>query len=345
MENQILNIYGNEKLLNFFSSAAENGKLAHAYIFEGGRGSGKHLLARRLSCLLACNSLFDRPCFMCESCRKISEGISPDIIEIGLFDDKKTIGVDQIRELRSSAYIKPSEEDIKVYIISNAEAMTEQAQNVFLKVLEEPPRNVYFFMLCENTSNILATVKSRAPVLKMQTFSDEELSRYLLDNNSVARALQANNSDEFSLIVRIAEGKIGQAERLLADSGSDKSQSRHGKAGQLIELSADSAQFSQLLLFTQKMAPNRDTMQDIILYAMYASRDLMAVKKCDGENVPLLFYSDNNYAYEVASKFTAAGVMAIYDILCRTRNELSLNANLGIVATSLAYELRKAANI
>lgn len=345
MENQMLNIYGNEKLLSFFSSAAENGKLAHAYIFEGGRGSGKHLLARRLSCLLACNSLFDRPCFMCESCRKISEGISPDVIEIGLFDDKKTIGVDQIRELRSSAYIKPSEEDIKVYIISNAEAMTEQAQNVFLKVLEEPPRNVFFFMLCENTSNILATVKSRAPILKMQIFSDEDLSKYLIENNSSAKALSINNPDEFSLIVRISEGKIGQAERLLTDTGSDKSQSRHGKAGQLIELSADSSPFSELLLFTQKMASSRDTLQDIILYAMYASRDLMTVKKCDSENAPLLFYSDNNYAYEVAARFTAAGVMAIYDILCRVRNELALNANLGIIATSLAYELRKAANI
>ncbi|MBR5314073.1 MAG: hypothetical protein IKU45_01520 [Clostridia bacterium] len=345
MENQIANIYGNEKLISFFGSAAENGKLAHAYIFEGGRGSGKHLLARRLSCLLACNSLFDRPCFMCESCRKISEGISPDIIEIGVPDDKKTIGVDQIRDLRSSAYIKPSEEDIKVYIISNAEAMTEQAQNVFLKVLEEPPKNVYFFMLCENTSNILATVKSRAPVLKMQVFSDEELSAYLINNNSTAKALQMNNPDEFSLIVRIAEGKIGQAERLLADSGSDKSQSRHGKAGKLIELSADSSAFSELLMFAQKMAPNRDTFVDIVLYAMYAARDLMAVKKCDSENIPLLFYSDNNYAYEIASKFTAAGVMTIYDLLCDARNDLAMNANLGIIATNLAYELRRAANL
>ena len=345
MDNQTLNIYGNEKLLGFFGAAAENGKLAHAYIFEGGRGSGKHMLARRIACLLACNSLFDRPCLMCESCRKISEGISPDIIEIGLLNDKKTIGVDQIRELRTSAYIKPSEEDVKIYIISNAETMTEQAQNVFLKVLEEPPRNVYFFMLCENTSNILATVKSRAPVLKMQIFSDQELAQYLLENNSSARTLQNTSPDEFSLIVRIAEGKIGQAERLIDDSGSDKSQSRHGKAGQMIELAGNTGSFSDLLTYVQKIAPNRETMLDIVLYAMYAVRDLMAVKKVSGENVPLLFYNDYDYAYTIASRFTAAGVMAIYDLLCRTRAELASNANLGIIQTNLACEIRKSANL
>ena len=216
MEIQNKKIYGNEKLLNFFMSAAENGKLAHAYIFEGGRGSGKHMLARYLSCLLACNSLFDRPCMMCESCRKIQENISPDIIEIGLLDENKTIGVKQIRELRTSVYVKPTEEDIKVYIISNAEAMTEQAQNVFLKVLEEPPRNVFFFMLCENTANILATVKSRAPILKVQTFSDAELMSYLVENNDSANRLSKHNKDELALVVRIAEGKIGQAKSLSA---------------------------------------------------------------------------------------------------------------------------------
>ena len=345
MNNQKTELYGNEKILNFFSTAAKDGKLAHAYIFEGGRGSGKHTLARRISCLLACQSLFERPCFLCESCRKISEGISPDIIEISLLDDKKSIGVEQIRELRSSVYVKPTEEDVKVYIISNAELMTEQAQNVFLKVLEEPPHGVYFFMLCENTSNILATVKSRAPVLKMQMFSDMELKNYLIENDRTAKNMNINNPDELELIIRIAEGKIGEAERLLSDSKAGDAQSKHEKAKLLIDVFGSFPSFPEYCLFVQNITKKREDLLDILLYAIYAARDLIAVKKADGENCSLVFYRDTEEALNLASKFTANGIINVYDELCRAYYEVSMNANLNNLLTCLAYELKRAANI
>lgn len=337
-------LHGNEKLKSFFASAAENGKMAHAYILEGGRGSGKHTLARRLACLLACRSFLERPCMMCESCRKIAEGISPDVIEIGLLDDKKTIGVEQMRELRSSVFVKPTEEDVKVYIIGNAETMTVQAQNVFLKVLEEPPRGVYFLMLCENVSNILPTVRSRAPSLKMQIFTDGELTDYLLANNPKARSLNESDPDELKLIVRIAEGKIGEAERLLADSKGDKSQSKHDKAKTLIEMSSENVKYSELLTFVQKMGKSRDDIADILLYASYAVRDLMAIKR-GGENAPLLFYSDFEYAEGVASMFTSAGIMALYGVVCDAYDDLLANLNSNNTLDYVAVSLRKAASI
>ena len=176
-------------------------------------------------------------------------------------------------------------------------------------------------------------------------FSDSELSEYLLNNNPSAVSLKKNNPDEFHLIVRISEGKIGQAERLLADSKTDKFQSKHEKAGELLELSGDSSKYADLLTYVQKMASNRETMLDILLYATYAVRDLAAVKRADSERVPLLFYSDYDLACSVASNFTAAGVVAIYDLFCRARIELASNANLGMLQTNLACELRKAANI
>ena len=282
---------------------------------------------------------------MCESCRKISEGISPDVIELGLPDDKKTIGVDLMRELRTSVFVKPSEEDVKVYIISNAEAITPQAQNVFLKVLEEPPKGVYFFMLCENTSNILPTVRSRAPVLKMQIFSDKELADYLVENNRAAASLKNNSPEEFDLIVRIAEGKIGEVERLIADSKGDKSQSKHEKAKRLIELSDERVKYSDLLLYIQRMGASREEYLDIFLYATYAVRDLMAVKKTDSDNVSLMFYNDVEYARKVAASFTSAGVMGIYGELSRGREEFAMNANLTNASDELARRLRKAASL
>lgn len=345
MENNGIFLYGNEKLKSFFSSSLENGKLAHAYILEGGRGSGKHTLARHLACLLCCSAFMERPCFSCESCRKIINGISPDVIEYSLPDDKKTIGVEQIRELRSSVYIKPTEEDVKVYIISNAEAMTEQAQNVFLKVLEEPPLGVYFIMLCENTSNILATVKSRAPVLKMQVFSDSELSDYLIQNNKNAKILYDNAPEDFNLAVRIAEGKIGEAERLINDNKSDKGMSGHEKAKNLIEMSVVESKTSDYVTYVRYIAKTREELQDVLLYATYAVRDLMAIKKLGECDVPLLFYSDSDYAERVAAEFTAAGVMKIYEILCRVRENLYRNTNLNNTLCYLTVEMKRAANL
>lgn len=345
MENNVINIYGNEKLISFFDSVVKNGKLAHAYILEGGRGSGKHILARRISCLLVCKSNDNKPCFKCKSCNKILNGISPDVVEITVPKYKKTIGVEQIRELRSSVYVKPSEEEVKVYIISNSEAMTEQAQNVFLKILEEPPKNVYFILLCENTSNILATVKSRAPIMKMQTFSDREMSDYFIDNNPVARKMFTDSPEEFSLIVRISEGKIGQAEKLLEDSKDEKAKSKHQNAKKLIELCADSVDYPEFLLFAQSMTDSREALSDILLYAMYALRDLIAVKKISENGLNMLFYSDFDYACDIASKFTAAGVVKLYDEICSARDGILLNANLNIVITELAYNMKKYASL
>ncbi len=345
MNNKIREIYGNKKLLNFFESASSNGKLAHAYILEGRQNSGKHTLARYIACLLCCDNLFERPCFICESCQKISEGNSPDVIEVELPKDKKTIGVEQIRELRTSVYVRPNEEDIKVYILNNAETMTPQAQNVFLKVLEEPPKGVFFLMLCENTSNILTTVKSRAPVLKMQIFSDKELEKYLLENNKNAQNLKNSSPDEFELIIRISEGRIGEAERLIEDIKSDKIQSKHEKAKMFLELASDSSNYGEFLTYVQKLAKAREELLDVLLYTTYAVRDLMTVKRNSTGDNPLLFYSDIEYAEKIASTFTAAGVMKIYDELCKTREEVSQNSNLTNSLVCLANEIKKAADI
>lgn len=337
-------LYGNEKLISFFHNASQNNKLAHAYIFEGGRGSGKHTAARYLACLLACGSLTEKPCFECDSCKKIIGGISPDIIEVELPKDKKQLGVERVREIRSSAFVMPNEEDVKIFIIGDAHTMTVQAQNVLLKVLEEPPNNVYFFLLCENTSNILATVRSRAPVLKMQVFGDGELSDYMVKNNSKAAELYKNSPGDFELIIKISEGKIGEAQRFLLDVGKDKEQSRRETAGELVRLSSNMAAKGELLEFAVGQNPNREALQDILLYASYALRDIMAVKKTDSDNARLLFYENRESARRMAGGFTTAGVMNVYLELEELRNELSLNVNISNSLVFLVSRIKSAAN-
>ena len=82
--------------------------------------------------------------------------------------DRKTLGVEAIRAITDSIYIAPNDLEVRIYLIPEADTMTPQAQNALLKTLEEPPSGVYFFLLSENSANLLQTISSRAPSIKMQ---------------------------------------------------------------------------------------------------------------------------------------------------------------------------------
>ena len=127
--------------------------------------------ARYLAAGAACETE-NRPCGVCEACRKIRNGISQDVIDVLPEEGKQSVSVDVIRGVRSDAYITPGELDIKVYIIHYADKMNSQAQNALLKVLEEPPSAVRFMLLCSNTAALLPTVRSRCWTINIPSDAD-----------------------------------------------------------------------------------------------------------------------------------------------------------------------------
>ncbi|MBO5653234.1 MAG: hypothetical protein J6S44_03365, partial [Clostridia bacterium] len=162
-------IYGNADSIRYFTDAIEHGKLAHAYILEGPAGSGKRTFAKAIAAQRVKNSPF---------AEKIPRDASPDLSYFGLIDKKKTVGVDTVRALKSEVYIKPSELDARFFILTDCQLMTEQAQNAALKILEEPPQNVYFFLCTDSAASLLPTIRSRAQTVRMQIFSDKELFEF-----------------------------------------------------------------------------------------------------------------------------------------------------------------------
>ena len=98
---------------------------------------------------------------------KINRNTCSDIIWINQKNNKNFIGIDEIRNIKSDIIVKPVECKSKVYIIKNAHKMTEQAQNALLKTIEEPPVNVYFILLCDNSEKLLDTVRSRSQIVKL----------------------------------------------------------------------------------------------------------------------------------------------------------------------------------
>ena len=162
---ELSQLIGNEALKRQLNLQAGRRGLSHAYILSGPAGSGKRTLAGILAAALVCAAPEERrPCLACAACRKAAGGIHPDIVRIG--EDGKEIPVSQVRALRSDAYIRPNEGRRKVYIFPDCGLLTEQDQNVLLKIVEEGPPYAAFLFCAENPAAVLQTLRSRCVELR-----------------------------------------------------------------------------------------------------------------------------------------------------------------------------------
>ena len=175
-------IYGQEQIVDHLENAIASGKISHAYIINGERSSGKEFIANVFAMALQCESTGqEKPCNECHSCKQALSGNHPDIIRV-THEKPATIGVEDIRTgVNDDIIIKPYSSDWKIYIISEAEKMTVQAQNALLKTLEEPPAYAVIILLTSNIDSMLSTILSRCVVLNMKPVKDEIIKKYLME--------------------------------------------------------------------------------------------------------------------------------------------------------------------
>lgn len=153
-------------------------QLAHATVVSAVSMEEAVRQAQQLAAAALCLSAGPVPCGSCRACRKVAAGIHPDLIRVERETDdkgrqKKEIGVDQIRRVAADACVLPNESERKVYLIEDADCMNTAAQNAALKLLEEPPRGVYFLLCVTNPSLLLPTVRSRCAVWSPVTGEEE----------------------------------------------------------------------------------------------------------------------------------------------------------------------------
>lgn len=205
--------------------------LSHAYLITGGSRESRDTLARRLTAAYLCEGECP-PCGHCRSCRKVAADSHPDVVLTAPAPDKKEIGVDQARALRTDAYIRPNEGKRKVYIIDPADAMNPAAQNALLKVLEDGPAYAAFLLLAEQPGLLLDTVRSRCELLSLppeERIPDPELlekaealAKLLLEGDEfavakglVALELEKPKSDQLTELLAQTEEQV--AKRLTQD--------------------------------------------------------------------------------------------------------------------------------
>ena len=170
---------GNHQLKKQLAHREGGRGLGHAYIISGPAGSGRHTLAGLLCRAMVCTGEESgRPCGQCAPCRKAAGGIHPDVITVA-GGDGKPISVDQVRQLRTDAHIRPNEAQRKIYLLERADRMNQSAQNAMLKLLEEGPAYAVFLLLAENSGGLLETIRSRCESLTMVPLTPAECEQWL----------------------------------------------------------------------------------------------------------------------------------------------------------------------
>ena len=204
-------VYGQEHVTSTLLNEIKEGRISHAYLFTGSRGTGKTTCAKILAKAVNCeHNQNGEPCNECEVCKGLDAGTIYDVVEI---DAASNNGVDNIRDLREEANYTPARGKYRVYIIDEVHMLSTGAFNALLKTLEEPPAHVIFILATTEVHKLPATILSRCQRFDFKRIQPETMSVRLKE---VAKAENMNLSDEAALLIsRIADGGMRDALSIL----------------------------------------------------------------------------------------------------------------------------------
>ena len=273
-----------------------SGRMSHAYLFTGSRGTGKtscaKILAKAVNCLNPDNG---NPCNCCEACRSIDSGACMDVLEI---DAASNNGVDNVRDLRDDAVYSPSQVKKRVYIIDEVHMLSISAFNALLKIIEEPPEHLLFILATTELHKVPATILSRCQRFSFRRISQEDIAARLqyvayqenidLDDAAarvIARLADGGMRDGLSLLDQCASATTGEltAEKVYGCLGI----AGERKCGELMGYIAAHDAKQALELFNRLYTDGKDLSAMLDELACLC-RDLLVMKTAPGAGITML---------------------------------------------------------
>ncbi len=199
-----------ERVIAYLDQSVRRGRVAHSYLIGGPPGVGVQALAEELAQAVLCE-FQERPCGRCRHCTRIAAGTHADYSVLVPVGPSMTIGIDEIRELKTASSLEPYEGRARVAVIDGAETMTPHAYNALLKLLEEPPDKVVIVMTTEDEGSIPETIRSRCQILRLRPLAFDRVEEAL-----VAEGVDRSAAGK---IAHMSAGRIGLA-RVMVDDNS-----------------------------------------------------------------------------------------------------------------------------
>lgn len=325
-----------------------SGRMSHAYLFTGSRGTGKtscaKILAKAVNCLKPDNG---NPCNCCEACKAIDSGSCMDVLEI---DAASNNGVDNVRDLRDDAIYTPSQVNMRVYIIDEVHMLSISAFNALLKIIEEPPEHLLFILATTELHKVPATILSRCQRFSFRRISQEDIAARLqyvayqenidLDDGAarvLARLADGGMRDGLSLLDQCASATTGEltAERVYACLGIAGEQ----KCGELMGYIANHDTKSALELFNRLYTEGKD-LSAMLDEMACLTRDLLVMKTAGGAGITMLSgVASDREVLELTKTLSSAELVRMMNLLQGTLSGFTRSASRRMDAELCILEL------
>ena len=310
------------------SAFADAGRFPHALLIEGAKGSGRRTLARLIARCAVCTGDGEHPCGICPGCQKALRGVHPDISEYGGDGTARSFHLETVLALRDEAYILPNEAPRRVFILAEAQAMTERAQNALLKILEEPPSHVLFLLTCENRTQLLSTIRSRTAVLTLGPTAPADALPYLK-----AQLPEVYEAD-LEKALAVCGGSIGQTLCSLQDGAYRDTLAR---VQAVTDALLDPLELP-LLKETAALAEDKAVIEPLFSALILVFRDALAIRT--GAKSRLSPAPDA--AARLADRLSAARLCRLLDVTEELRGDRLRNMNLTLLLTRMCSRMREA---
>ena len=318
-------VYGNEAAKKSLKQAILNDRISNSYVIEGMKGIGKKMLAGVFARALVCENEKTKPCGACSGCRKAITNNHPDLIYLEKAADKASIGVEEVREqILTEIHLRPYLAKRRVFLIGDGDAMSTEAQNALLKVLEEPPSYVTFLICVTKQDKLLDTVLSRSQVVSMFPLSAGEVQAYLDEKNG--------KNEKHKLFARLSQGSIGAALSLLSDENTEKLFEESIRAVVALKKQASNIHDTTAFFIAEK-----ENIQTVIDFCQTFLRDCVFVKT--GMETQVIYENKLSEMRVFLEGIPKKSLVSAFDRLTDFRVRLKQNLNFSASASETVMRI------
>lgn len=306
---------GHESVKSQIINSIKQERFSHAHIIVGEDGIGKSSIARETAIRIL---------------DKLENKQYADIMEFKLLKGKKSIGIDEIKNIIEETTKKPYEGNKKVIIVYNADKITETAQNAFLKTIEEPPKGVFIILLCEKLESLLDTIKSRCQTYKLNRLSEKEMIKF------VNVKFSHLSEKELKAIIAFSDGIPGRAEKFINDSS----------LKEIRDITIDvlktinESNLEKILTNESFFVKYKNEWQEVLTYMLAYIRDVFIYKETSNKNL-IINIDKIEDIKDIAELFSFNKLNGIINIIKETRIKMEKNVNSVLVFDSMLLKMQE----